>query len=223
MGEQKTTEQTFNDVVSNATRGHGTSLLPGQLSTLLEPFGNLIEDDFNDFLGPGSSRRFIIYDDQIISYDFKESDANVYCRVDVTGQQDLLGESPGIVGNVPILWAGATDFDLWKQYGWRSEQAVSKPFFKNAELQCAPYALMLLARQKRDVVRATLTVTGNEYYQLGDVVYINAKDMLYYVYGVSQNFSYSGTFATTLDLRYGHPLGECLLRHLNQNKNYDQV
>ena len=67
---------------------------------------------------------------------------------------------------------------------------------------------MLLAVQRKDVVRATLVVPGNEYYQLGDVVYVNSRDMLYYVYGISHSFSYSGSFQTTLDLRYGHPLGE---------------
>ena len=208
MVSSKIKQQTYNATINNATRGLGTTLLPGQVKTLLEPFGNLLEDDYNDFLGPGSSKRFTIYDSQIISYDFKESDANVHCRVDVTGQQDLLGESPGQIGGIPILWAGATDFDLWKQYGWRQLSSVNKPYFKNAETQCAPYALMLLSLQRRDAVRATITVVGNEFYQLGDVVYINSKDMLYYVYSVSHNIGFGGTFTTTLDLRYGHPLGE---------------
>jgi hypothetical protein len=208
MAGSSVKEQKYNKIVKNAAKGFGSPLAPGDLHTVLEPFGNLLEDDFNDFLGPGSSRRFIIYDSQIINYDFKESDSNVHCRVDVTGQQDLLGEQPGQVGGVPILWAGATDFDLWKQYGWRQLSSVNKPYFKNAEQQCAPYALMLLSIQRRDAVRATLTIVGNEYYQLGDVVYINSKDLLYYVYGVSHSISFSGTFTTTLDLRYGHAMGE---------------
>ena len=195
-------------MVKDKTAGNGTRLNAGELSTILEPFGDLIEDDYNDFIGPGSSKRFIIRDDQIVRYDFKESDQNVNCRIDVTGQEDLIGEAPGFIGEVPLIWAGATDFDLWKQYGYRYVTAESKPFFKNAETQCAPYALMLLTRQRRDTVRATLTVTGNEYYQLGDVVYITSRDMLYYVFGVSHSFTYGGTFQTTLDLRYGHPLGE---------------
>jgi len=208
MSSSKVKEQTYNATVQNATRGFGTRLSTGQLQTIFEPFGNLLEDDYNDFIGPGSSSRFIIYDSQIISYDFKESDSNVHCRVDVTGQQDLLGEQPGFVGRIPILWAGATDFDLWKQYGWRQLSSVNKPYFKNAEQQCAPYALMLLSIQRRDAIRASITLVGNEYYQLGDVVYINSKDLLYYVYGVSHNISFSGAFTTTLDLRYGHALGE---------------
>lgn len=189
--------------------GDGNRLSMKDAAAIVEPFGDLIEDDFYDFLGPGSSKRFIIYDDQIINYSFKENDQNVYCRVDVTGQEDLLGEERGNIGGIPLIWAGATDFDLWKQYGWRAMDTSTKPFFKNGALQCAPYAMMLLTRQRRDIVRATVTVTGNEFYQLGDVVYINSKDLLYYVNGVSHSFSSSGgTFTTTLDLRYGHPLGD---------------
>lgn len=199
----------WNNLLEESREGEGQRLLPGEMAYLLEPFGDMIEDDYNDFLGPGSAQRFIIYDDQIISYDFRESDANVYCRVDVTGQEDILGGKPGDIGGIPIIWAGATDFDLWKQYGWRAGDSINKPFFKDAENQCAPYALMLLSRQRRDAVRGSITLIGNEYYQLGDVVYINSRDMLYYVYGVRHSFSYSGgTFTTTLDLRYGHPLGE---------------
>ena len=199
----------LNVSLKNAKIGHGTTLLPGALSSIIEPFGDLIEDDFNDLLGPGSSQRFIIRDDVILSYDFKESDNNVFCRADVTGQIDLVGEGPGVIGGIPMIWAGATDFDLWKQYGYRPGPTTNKPFFKNAETQCAPYALMLLTRQHRDTVRANITVIGNEFYQIGDVVYINSRDMLYYVTSVAHNFSYSaGTFTTSLDLRYGHPLGE---------------
>ena len=187
----------------------GQRLTPQQMTEVLTPFIDLVEDDFNDFLGPNSSKRFIIYDEQLISSNFTESDNNVVCRVDVNGQQDWLGEGPGILGGIPLIWAGAVDFDLWRQYGWRSEGAVTKPFFKNAELQCAPYALMLLTRARRSAVTGQITVIGNEYYQLGDVVYVNSREMLYYVTRVSHNFDYnSNSFTTVLDLCYGHPLGE---------------
>lgn len=179
------------------------------LAKLLAPFNDLIEDDFNDFLGPGSSKRFIIYDDQIISYNFIESDQNAQCRVDVNGELDLLRQGPGQLAGMPAIWAGATDFDMWRMYGYRSSGTVKKPFLTHAEEQCAPYAMFLIARNKRDIVKANVTVYGNEYYQVGDVVYINSRDMLFYVWGVKQNFSYdSGSFTTTLDLRYGHALGE---------------
>ena len=121
----------------------------------------------------------------------------------------MIGDKPGSVGGVPILWAGATDFDLWRQYGWRDNKGVGRPVFKDAETQCAPYAVMLLNRARKNIVRGSVTLIGNEYYQIGDVVYINSRDILFYVTTVRHNFSYEGgTFTTTLDLQYGHPLGE---------------
>jgi hypothetical protein len=179
------------------------------LNELLAPFGNLIEDDYTDFLGPGSASRFIIYDDQIISFEFTEDEQNATCRADVTGQHNLVGSPGSLTKNMPNIWAGATDFDMWRQYGYRSLPTQNKPFLKDAQSQCAPYALFLLSRARKDILRGRITLYGNEYYQLGDVVYINAKDLLFYVNNVSHSFDYSsGNFTTTLDLRYGHPLGE---------------
>jgi hypothetical protein len=130
-------------------------------------------------MGPGSSKRFIIYDDQIISYNFSENAENVVCRVDVNGEQDLIGEGPGTIGNIPVLWAGATDFDLWRQYGYNADGGVSRPYFSDAETQCAPYALSLLNKNRRNIIQGSITIIGNEYYRLGDVVYLNTQDMLF--------------------------------------------
>jgi hypothetical protein len=202
---------------SSLTAGGNRRLTDAEMASLVAPFENLIENDLFDDLGPGSGSRFIINDDQILSYEFTESDNEVYCRFDVTGQENLISSPEGTVGGVPILWAGATDFDLWRQYGWRTQGAINKPFFRDAELQCAPYALMQLSRMKRNTVKGTLTIAGNEYYQLGDVIYLNTRDMLYYVTGIRQSFSYdgSGSFTTTLDLRYGHPLGDYIATPLD--------
>jgi hypothetical protein len=210
--KKQSLETTLQKLEAAGTRNKGGigDFKKEKLNDLLTPFKNLIEDDYNDFLGPGSSSRFIIYDDQIISSNFTESDETAFCRADVNGEVDLLGDGPGKLGIEKQLWAGATDFDIWRQYGYRPLGGpFNKPFLKDAKSQCAPYALFLLARAKRDIVRARLVLYGNEYYQLGDVVYINSRDMLYYVHDISHNFSYeNGSFQTTLELRYGHPLGE---------------
>ena len=179
------------------------------INNLLAPFENMIEDDYNDLIGPGSSKRFIIYDDQIISYEFTESDQNAQCRFDVQGQENLVGRPGEIVPDIPSIWAGGTDFDMWRMYGYRPSTTVVKPFLKNAEAQCAPYVLFLLSRARRDIVRGRITVYGNEFYQLGDVVYINSRDTLFYVTGISHRFDYNaGSFTTELTLRYGRVLGE---------------
>jgi hypothetical protein len=187
---------------------YDTGVMGKSMQDILERYEDIVEDDYNDLVGPGSSKRYIIYDDQIISYDFTESDREVLTRVNVTGQQDLVGGA-GEIGGVPILWAGATDFDMWRQYGYRAEVTTNKPYFKDAESQCAPYAMMLLSRSRRNAVTGQVVVYGNEFYQLGDVVYINSRDMLFYVTGISHSLSYEGgNFTTTLTLKYGHPLGD---------------
>jgi hypothetical protein len=200
-----------NKNTDDPTKIRGTSTIPQsneEQQRLLGVFGDLIEDDYNDLLGPGSSQRYVITDDKILRSDFTESDQNVFCRIDVTGGLDLMS-SDGTLGGMPYMWAGATDFDLWRQYGWKPANEVNKPFLKDPVLQCAPYAQMLLTRARKNAVTGTVTVIGNEYYQVGDVVYLNSRDMLYYVTQVQQAFSYSsGNFATTLELRMGHPLGE---------------
>ena len=63
-------------------------------------------------------------------------------------------------------------------------------------------------RQRKDVIKGSVTIAGNEFYQLGDVVYVTDRELLYYVVGVKHNFDYNGTFTTTLDLRYGHIPGD---------------
>ena len=125
----------------------------------------------------------------------------------VTGTAPIVGGQGDLAG-VPVFTAFSADFDLWRQYGWRGDKAFHKPFFQSAEFQCAPYAVMLLSRQRRNIITGTISVIGNEYYQLGDVVYITHRQMLYYVTKIQHNFNYDGKFSTTLELKYGHPIGQ---------------
>jgi hypothetical protein len=67
---------------------------------------------------------------------------------------------------------------------------------------------MILAQQKSQIVTGTVTVFGNEFYQIGDVVFVNERQMLYYVTRISHSFSYGSSFVTTLELSYGHPVGD---------------
>lgn len=169
---------------------------------------HLIEFDNINEIGYASGRRFIINDDAIINYNFTEGDEGIITRVDVLGIQEMTGTSFGTLAISQDLWAGAVDFDLWQQYGYRYADS-QKPFFNDAESQCRPYAAFLLNRQKRDIIKGSITLVGNEYYQLGDVVYVTDRELLYYVTGVSHAFDYnSGSFTTTLQLRYGHVPGD---------------
>lgn len=170
-------------------------------------YRKLIEDDAKNVLGHLSGARFIIKDEDIISSQYTEAPPEL-TSVTVNGTQPLVGSQGGNLADYPQYKAYGVDFDLWRQYGFRADKEMERPFLWDADRQCAPYAMMLLSRQKRDVVKGTLVVRGNEYYQLGDVVYVQERQMLYYVWKISHNFGYNQQFQTTLDLRYGHPPGE---------------
>ena len=169
-------------------------------------FDYLIEDDDSNILGYGSGRRYVIEDSQVITARFTEKPPE-YTRVNVYGDAPLgMGNSlKGSTGGL-FFWAGATDFDLWRQYGYKqSNQQV--PFLNDSEGQCKPYAILQLQLQRVKIHTASVEVIGNEFYQPGDVVYLKARNMLYYVENVAHNFSIGGSYRTTLSLSFGHPAG----------------
>lgn len=169
-------------------------------------FDHLIEDDRRNLLGPGSGKRYIIRDHSIISARFSETPPD-FTRVDVYGDAPLgMGDSLGSFTDSLYFWAGGTDFDLWRQYGYKGKE-IKVPFISDAESQARPYAIMELQLQRVNVNRGNVTVAGNEFYQPGDTVFLPEKGLLYYVKSVSHTFSVGQTFTTSLDLSYGHPPG----------------
>ena len=172
-------------------------------------FDHLIEDDTRNLLGYGSGKRFIINDDQIIRVSYTEAPPE-FTRVDVQGDAPL-GLTSGLQSATDgtYHWAGGTDFDLWRQYGYKSK-SISIPFASDAESQCRPFAMLQLQIQKTLINKASISVAGNEFYQPGDTVYIPSKGLLYYVERVSHSFTFGSGFDTTLNLTYGHPPGSYL-------------
>jgi hypothetical protein len=166
---------------------------------------HLIENDDRNLLGPGSGKRYIIRDEDVVSMNFSETPPD-FCRVDVVGTApfvDLGNQTEDL-----YHWAGATDFDLWRQYGYKPKSISKLPYSSSAELQSKPFALMEIQTQKLAINRGSVTLVGNEYYQPGDTVYIPDKGMLYYVKEVTHSFSFGQTFTTQLDLIFGHVPGE---------------
>lgn len=181
---------------------------PAQRDTPVFPkfLEGLIENDISNDDGFNSGKRFIIQDSDILSMNFSISTPE-FNRIDVNGSQNLVGD---LRSAHPLMFlAGAVDFDSWRQFGYRSAVSVNKAFFQNAETQCAPYATFLLLRERRKVHSGNIIVLGNEFYQAGDVVYVNCRQMLYYVDSVNHTFDYtSGRFNTNLTLSFGRALGE---------------
>lgn len=180
-----------------------------------EIFESMIEDESYDDLGPGSGKRFIIKNSMITSFTDSENPPE-YTSVQVNGlldpggfQVDLPSDlnTFGNDGNA-LVTAVAVDYDMWRIYGFRSSTSIPAPFLHNPKSQCAPYASILLANARENVLQAEATLAGNEYMQPGEVVYVEDNGLLYYITSVSHNFSYGGKFSTSLKLKYGHPPGE---------------
>jgi len=104
------------------------------------------------------------------------------------------------------LVGAASDFDLWFHYGYRKIEK-NKKFLRDATSQARPYAQQLLARQRQKILRGNVNLIGNPGYRLGDVVFIESRGLLFYVSGVSQNFSWGSDYGTSLELTYGHAPG----------------
>lgn len=172
-------------------------------------FDHLIADDTRNFLGPGSGKRHIIEDHDIITCNFTEEPPD-FVRVDVVGDAPIIGNALKGSFEDRYYWAGATDFDLWRQYGYKSGSAINLPFSSNAELQSKPYAILELQLQRLKINQGSMTVVGNEFYDPGDTVYVKAKELLYYVRSVSHNLSIGDNFTTSLTLEFGHPPGTYL-------------
>jgi len=172
-------------------------------------YDHLIEDDTSNILGFGSGKRFIIEDEVIISASYNEVPPK-FTRVNIKGDAPMdLGQKFASFSDGLYFFAGATDFDLWRQYGYVSTE-MSVPFLSDSELQCKPYAIFQLQMARANINQANLTVVGNEFYQPGDVVFVRSKNLLYYVVSVSHSFSFGSSFTSTLTLNYGHPPGEYL-------------
>lgn len=190
--------------------------MPGNYghSEIPEVFEHMLEDESYDDLGPGSGSRYIIRRPQILSMDFTETDPRYTC-VEVRGVMNPYAPTalPSGLNSFPqggnaMVTAMAVDYDMWRNYGFTQPTPVDVPFFENPNTQCAPYATMLLSRARKEVLQGSITISGNEYMQPGEVVFLEDRGLLYYVDSVSHSFNYGSSFKTTLSLKYGHVPGE---------------
>jgi hypothetical protein len=168
-----------------------------------------VENDLANLDGPRSGKRFIIEDGVIINSGFSHNPP-LFTQQTVQGSIDFIA-TPGGIGSIPTLTAVATDFDSWRQYGFRADQTKYRPDMTSAELQCAPYASLLLSNQRRKIHAGSVTLMGNEHYQLGDNVYVSYRGMIYYVTSMSHDINLNnGTFTTRLELEYGRAIGDII-------------
>lgn len=181
----------------------------------------LIEDENYDDYGPGSGDRYVIKNAFIKRLSITEK-APPFTSVEVHGKfadnfsvnlpQDLDGFQQG--GNA-LTTAVAVDYDLWRMYGNRIPQSISAPYLTDPQTQCAPFAVAVLNKARKEVQSGTVVIFGNEYMQPGEVVYLENEDMLFYTESVNHSFVYGREFSTTLNISYGHMPGQYIPTYLD--------
>jgi len=187
-----------------------------------QAFENLIEDETYDDYGANSGQRYVLKNHHIKSMSIKEA-APPFTAVEVQGRfadnftginppADLNGFQNG--GNA-LTTATAVDYDLWRMYGIRLPQTVEAPYLTNPTTQCAPFAVALLNKARKQIQTGTINIVGNEYMQTGEVVYIENQDMLFYIVSVNHSINYGKSFSTTLNVAYGHMPGEYIPTYLD--------
>lgn len=170
----------------------------------------MVENESYDDYGRGAGKRFVINEKDIINMSYNEDNPE-FSSVELSGSEvnGIVGGRGFEIGNgIKLSNVRSVDYDLWRMYGYKETQLKDMPFLNNAELQLAPYALFLLNRERAKIFKSRLTVAGNEFIQAGEVYYIRERGMLFYAKSRTHNFSYGGSFTTTLNLEYGRVPGE---------------
>ena len=182
-----------------------------------EVLEHMIEDESYDDFGPGSGARYVIKDHQIMSFSSQETMPEFnFIQVNglFGGSDGFLGESGGpqglsVDGNGNTQsTAYAIDYDLWRMYGFRRGSPIQVNALSDPESQLAPYAVSLLNRARGKILSGSLTITGNEYQQVGEVIYIESTNMLWYIESLSHSFTFGQGYTTQMQLSYGHNPGE---------------
>jgi hypothetical protein len=197
--------------------GGNTASVPSlnQSRTIPQVLEHMIEDESYDDLGPGSSRRYVLKNHDIISYNISEN-RPAFTSIEVSGrmgdnfiQQNQLPQDLNIFqsGNA-LITAAAVDYDMWRMYGMQLPTAIDAPYLSDPNTQCAPYAVSLLNQARKRILSGTVEIIGNEYQQPGEVVYLENRDLLFYVDSVTHNFNFGRSFTTSLNITYGHNPGE---------------
>lgn len=209
--------------IKNKDRISNKLIVPGMLNNTNIPsgFDNIIEDESYDDYGPGSGNRYVIKAHQIKSISITEHTPN-YTAVEVRGNfADNFIKAPSnldnsTTGGNALTTVLAVDYDLWRMYGVKVPTSVPAPFLTDPQTQCAPFAVSLLTRARKQINdNSRITIVGNEFMQAGEVIYIDYIDRLFYVESVSHNFSYGREFTTNLNLAYGHMPGEYIPTYLD--------
>lgn len=202
--------------IGNETAGNAL-LNPNlyQAKSIPKVFESLIEDESYDDIGVGSGKRYVLKNRDVIGYSISEK-RPPFTSVEVTGrlsglfvQNNQLPQDLQVFQNGnALVTAAAVDYDMWRMYGMSLPSGIDAPFLSDPNTQCAPYAVSLLNQARKEIFSGSVDIVGNEYQQPGEVVYLENRDMLFYVDSVTHNFNFGRSFTTSLSVSYGHNPGE---------------
>lgn len=150
-----------------------------------------------DTINPLTS--YYIPDVDVVSWDLQEGEPDA-TRIDVVGAEQFIP-----IEGADYYKAYGVHYQLWRSYGYK-HKTINAPFLHNYRA-AQQYLHVLLNTEEGKIFSGSITKRGDSRHQLGDVAYIEGRDMLYYVRGVQHDFTFGGEYLTTLHLAYGRRPG----------------
>ena len=133
---------------------------------------------------------FVIKDEEILSWDIIESEAEIVTRVEVMGRVNQQFPGVGTASTRGVY----TDYNLARRFGLRCNQINGS--LCNTKESCYYYAISEMERVNAGRFTGSLAIIGRPELKLGFPVYIESKDSFVYVENIQHNFSFGGTFTT---------------------------
>ena len=133
-----------------------------------------------------------INENEILNWEFSESESEIKTRMDVVGVVDPMFSIDNSVNARGIY----TDWNLAAKYGLRNEQIQGR-FFVTKEF-CYYHAMSELDRINARRYRGTLTIVGRPEMRLGFPLYIASRDCFVYPENIAHNFTFGGPFTTVI-------------------------
>lgn len=152
---------------------------------------------------------YVLQNDDIISWNFTETDEPVITSILVVGQQDFI-EGEQYPWNLVNFYE---DTGLVLKYG-RRMLTINHPFVRTSA-DCYYYAQSLLYRMLAERRTGTITIIGRPEIRQAMPVFIPFRNMVYYINSIGHNFGFGGSFTTTLGLTYGRKPWELLPEELS--------
>lgn len=137
---------------------------------------------------------YVINDQDIINWNWSESDAEVVTRVEVTGSLFNEVQIDSYMNPTGVY----TNYALARQFGIKVE-TITMRFFRTANF-CYYHAISELDRFNSHRFKGSVTILGRPELRLGLPVYFPTRDCFAYIENISHSFSFGGTFTTALSL-----------------------